>query len=812
MLLESLVAWCWTPLLLLVFCGAAGLLVERATARTIPTALLPALGFALIVVVSTIIYTVGGQTPVVLLVVGLAAVAGVWLGRRGLAARLRPGWVAGAAVLTYGLYLLPILATGSWTWTGYNFVNDTAVHFVLIDYLSQSGTDPVSGPATNVAAVQGFISSATYPIGAHAPLAAALALIPAPLEAIYNPYIAFVMALASCAFAVLLRFAGLPERFAAAGAVVAAAANLTYQYALQGNFKEVIVLALVATAATLIAALVVDGARSARGIVGPVLCVAAAVLVFSAGAFAYGGGLVVALVVALFLSPHRVDARSLRRWAAIGAGVVLMVTVPLFGQLVTFAEDAAQRFSDGSGGGEVFDTTAVLAQLLRPLEPAQMAGIWFRGDYRIEVVDIWTLPNYVLITIVFVLALGGIAVELRRRRPAALLLAVPVLLVVSIAGAITTPYIDGKLYAIASPAVLLLAAVAIHSLAERFGRPGQVGAAVLGLAVAGAVFLSLAFAYREVRLAPVDQLQELSAVGDRLEGGPWLINEWQEFAGYYLDDRRVNVVNEALLSPRPAEYRDDDAPLHGRWHDLDAFDLEYVQSFPRLLTRRSPAESRPPVDYERLFETENYIAWGTSGRRTVQAHLPVGEPNAAAAVPTCALLRLFALGVRPDERLVAAVPPESAAVDVYERAPRWPRFDANPLVADPLTVIPQSEADFSQRLNVGGGEYEVWVRGSFPRPISISIDGRQVGEARGVDGPGMWDQIARRRLDGGSHEVRVRRSGPGLAPGAGGDGFLGPVVLRRAEDTRLVQVDPDRIGSLCGREIDWLERVRGVEG
>jgi len=260
MLLESLVAWCWTPLLLLVSCGGVGLLVERLTALSLPTALLPALGLSAVIALSTIAYTLGAPTPVVLVAVALAAFAGLWVARTELVARLRPGWPSGAAAVTYALYLLPIVATGAWTWTGYNFVNDTASHFLLIDYLSQHGTAPVGGAPTSATTVQGFVGGATYPIGAHAPLAALLPLIPAPLEATYNPYIAFAMALAAYAFAILLRFAGLPERFAAAGAVVAAAANLTYQYALQGNFKEVIVLALVATGAVVAAGAITIGA------------------------------------------------------------------------------------------------------------------------------------------------------------------------------------------------------------------------------------------------------------------------------------------------------------------------------------------------------------------------------------------------------------------------------------------------------------------------------------------------------------------------------------------------------------------------
>jgi hypothetical protein len=810
MLLESLVAWCWTPLLLAVSCGAVGLLVERAVSMRIPTGLLVAVGFSGVILVSTLIYTLGGHTPVILVVVALLGAAGIWVGRRDLRGRLVPGPAAGAALLTYGLYLLPVLATGGWTWTGYNFVNDTSVHFLLIDYLSQHGTDPVTGPASNAATVQSYVTGATYPIGGHAPLAAALALIPAPLEATYVPYMAFAMALAAYAFFVLLRLAGLPERFAAAGAVVAAGANLTYQYALQGNFKEVVVLALVATAAALIGVFVADGARAARGVVAPVLCAIAAVPVFSAGALAYVGGLAAALVLALLLSPKVLDLRRLGRAAAIGAGVVVLAMLPLVGQVTAFAKDAAVRFSDTSDGGTVFDTTAVLGHLLRPLDPGQLAGIWLRGDYRLPAAGILAVPTTVLIAVVVVLAVAGVAFELRRRRPATLLLALPVLLVALVLGTITTPYIDGKLYAIASPAVLLLAGVAVYALSQRFGRVGQVSAAALAMVVAAGVFLSMAFAYHDVKLAPVERFEELGAVGDRLTGGPWLVNEWEEFGKYYLRDREVNVPNENVLAPQPARYRRS-LLVQGRWFDLDTFELEYVESFPRLLTRRSPAESRPPADFERIFATENYEAWKAVDGPTVVEHLPIGNRTSAAAVPSCSVVRRFAARVEEGERLVAAVAPEAVALDVHRKAPpQWPRTGGSQsLDVDPLTVVPKGAADLTQRLEVAGGRYEIWVRGTFSRPVAVSVDGREVGEAVGVDGPGQWHPVAEVQLDAGVHPVRLQRPGPGFAPGDGSEGVLGPVVLQRATPTRIVEIDPSDPGTACGMRLDWLERVRG---
>ena len=61
-------------------------------------------------------------------------------------------------------------------------------------------------------------------------------------------------------------------------------------------------------------------------------------------------------------------------------------------------------------------------------------------------------------------------------------------------------------------------------------------------------------------------------------GGLWLVNEWEEYAKYFMREIKVNPAFEAI-SPKPAELRNP-RPIFGRYYDLDELTLPYVQSFP----------------------------------------------------------------------------------------------------------------------------------------------------------------------------------------------------------------------------------------
>ena len=95
------------------------------------------------------VYTVGGHGWVAVGAWVVAALGGlIWTGRE-LPARLAAGWPLAAGVVGYLLVLLPTALTGHWSWTGYNFANDTAYHLLLAEHLQKHGiAQPPSGLST----------------------------------------------------------------------------------------------------------------------------------------------------------------------------------------------------------------------------------------------------------------------------------------------------------------------------------------------------------------------------------------------------------------------------------------------------------------------------------------------------------------------------------------------------------------------------------------------------------------------------------------------------------------------------------------
>ena len=148
--MQAFIALAGLPATLWLTTTGLGLLAERAARARIPNGLLAPLGFCLATALLGV-YELGGDGTVAAALLVAGAVAGLVLARRELPARLNPGWAGLAGLAVYALYAAPVLLTGTWTWSGYNFLNDTSVQFLLIDHLRSAGTD-VASPATTTAA------------------------------------------------------------------------------------------------------------------------------------------------------------------------------------------------------------------------------------------------------------------------------------------------------------------------------------------------------------------------------------------------------------------------------------------------------------------------------------------------------------------------------------------------------------------------------------------------------------------------------------------------------------------------------------
>jgi hypothetical protein len=356
------------------------------------------------------------------------------------------------------------------------------------------------------------------------------------------------------------------------------------------------------------------------------------------------------------------------------------------------------------------------------------------------------------------------------------------------------------------------AAIGLLALSRVLRPAGPVLAAGLAVVLTGAIALSDAFALHDSKIAPRERMIALREAADSVAGrGPVLFNGFEEFAKYFGAGATLNVASESITL-RHVELRQPDN-IFGRHFDLDRQTLASVESYPNIIRRRSPAASRPPARYRRVFANRFYEAWSRGPGPQTLEHLPLQGLDDATARASCADVR----------GLVDGAPRGSgAAMLVAAHAPAQDRLDvlaaqrSGGLLPDagvPGTVTTNTPGYARGRVVLGrSGTYRVWVRGSFPRATHVLVDGVRRLTVEGTNTPEQWLGGDRLRLTAGSHAVEVRVPGGALKPGDGAAVTIGPVVFAAGDTGRLETVPLARWRSLCGRELDWIELVRPVGG
>jgi hypothetical protein len=793
-MVEALAAWIAFPCVAILIALGLALLLERATGYRLDILRIP-VGICAAVCITFAVYWFDGPGIVAVCLLVLAAAAGLFIGRSQLLA-WRPGWFAAAWVAAYVLHLAPVILSGDPTWAGYNFVNDTATQMVLADYLTEHGVADPDGARLTTAAefVRGYFAG-DYPVGSHALLGTLGEIVPADLPSLYQPYIAVLAASAAIALAALARRSGLPAWAAGGVGTLAVGANLFYQYALQGNVKEMAFFMALATSAAMGRQLI-GSSTPLRASPAVAVSFAAAFNVYSAAAAPYLLGLGAVLAAAALWRREAAGIPELLKAGLVVLAGSVALALPAVAGAATFREVAASTFT-----GE--NRAADLGQLLRPLKPEQAAGVWLTGDYRLPVPPGRELLTAAFAVLIGLLLVGGSVWTLRRREPAGLILLGATLIAAVILLPRLSPYADGKVLALASPVIVFGAGVGIWSVA----RASPALAAIMAAAVSVGVLWSDAYAYHVVRLAPTERLEALEDVGERLRDarGLILVNEPEEFAKVYGDGANFNTPTEAF-TPAQIQLRTPQSffALH---FDLDVQALDYVEQFPTIVKRRAPDSSRPPTNYGLAFANEWYEVWRREATPHVIEHLPLQDVHRAAVAPKCVDVRALAARAREGDRLVASRTPPLAVFDTAqaERSPSWAPHPTRPgMVFTDTPGEARGSVDVTRP-----GRYEAWLAGSFGRPIEVEIDGQLVGAAHGVNNVGQWLPVGEVRLSTGTHAVSLSRAGGNLEPGDGYIGELGPLVLEPAgSGPALERFEPDQARALCGRAWDWIELVR----
>jgi hypothetical protein len=789
--MQSTLAWIWAPAVLYAVGLGLGLLVEAATRFRTDTALTVPLGFAAGILVVVPLYYLGAHDTVVAIVLAVLAVAGLVLRRDGLRARLWPGPALWAAAATYVLYLAPTALSGSWTWAGYNFTNDPSNTMTAAWWILHHGFDQPAVRDSTTTFVAGTSIEQGYPLGAHLLLGSVRPLVGVPLMAMYQPFIAFAAAMASAAMVQIGRRLGLQALWAAPVAVAATGANLLYAYGTLGGVKEIVMVALLATAAG-VAAQASPGRWTVGAAITAVIPLAASVPAYSAGGLIYAGLFGVAAVALAVLDRARKPVGALARLAGIGAVAFVVLCAPSLA--------AAVRF--GTGVNNALEVSP-LGQLLRPLPLAQIGGIWWADDWRAPLAPgmRWDL-NRLVLALVFASAVLGIVAAIRRRQLPVLAGVAVMLAAILVIAPRTTPYGDSKLYVMVSPFVVLTAGFGAWALAQRV----RVAGIVLGLIIAGGIAFSDAIGYHELRLAPIDRMNAMEdiahAAGDRQEV---LDYEWEEWAKYFFRDARVNSGTEIYFSPRGMPLRHGNVAL-AQHYDLDEVRLSYVTSFPAIVSRRAPDASRPPASYRLAHANRYYELWKRDPQVKVLHHLPIQGPFESQLEVPCAQIQRFARQAAPGDELVAARHAANITMQPTQSRDRSPGLPPAQDIAG--TIVPGAPGHAGGSLFVPGGRYRVWLYGSSGRPIHAVIDGRTVGSMKQVNSPGQWVEVAQVTLPRGQHRLEIQRPGGSLAPGDGYAGRIGPMVLEPVARGEILRAAPSRARDLCRQPLDWVEIVR----
>jgi hypothetical protein len=691
--------FCWLvfPALLGALSLGCGFLVERIARTRLPFELILPTGFAAIVGVTLFATLTPATAP-------LALPAVLALGVVGLAAALPPSlqrinpWAVVSAAGVFAVFAAPVVLSGDATFAGYVKLDDTATFLAIIDRALEHGRS-LDGlaPSSYEAALD--VNLPFYPLGSLLPLGIGAKLVGQDAAWVFQPYLAFLAALLGLG---LYRLSGLvlvsrPAR--AAAAFLAAQAALLYGYSLWGGVKELAAAALVALAAALTSE--VFKARHSLLSLLPLGVVAAGLVgILSIGALVWLAPLVG--VVAVSLLRQRTGLRPL---VLLAAGAALLLPSLVVGRLML-----------GEGVLSSIRDDAELGNLVAALSPLQVLGVWPVGDFRFrpERMDV----TYVLIALIALAAVAGLLIAIARRAWELPLYAGAVLGAAVLYSFMASPWIEAKAFAIASPAVVLLAALGALTLFTARRVEGAVAVGVIALGVGWSNVL----AYGDVTLAPRDQLAELEAIGERFAAqGPALMTEYQPYGvRHFL--RKLDAEGASELRRRPIALRNGTLVPKGGFADLAAFRPEAVLTYRTLVLRRTPVGSRPPAPYALVWQQRFYEVWQR---------------------------------------------PESIAVSASESRPCAP-----PLTVSGTTVSVPKTGRYE--LWIGGS-----VRGELTALVDGGPAGHVRHQLNNAE---QYTSLGPVRLTAGTHSLTSRHRLSRFRPGEGGDAWRnGPLLVTAAE-------------------------------
>jgi hypothetical protein len=815
-LLALLHAWVLFPAALGLAGYGLGLLAEEASGRRMPGALLVPTGLAAVIVIGAIITSWSWSAPAAVWVVGVVAVIGLIRHGR---SRGIDRWALAAAVAVLLAYGAPVLLSGEATFTGFIKLDDTSTWLAFTDQVMSHGREVTKLPRSTYALVLQTNIGTGYPLGSFILLGVGRALVGMEGAWVFQPYLAMCGAMvALCGYALLAPVIA-SRRLRAIAVFIAAQSALLYGYSLWGGIKEMTLAFLLVLTVALAVDVLPRRDFRAREIVPLALAAGAVIDAFGPGGIVYvilplGLVAVVWLWRARAMHLLRRSATALVSLAAFTAAFSLPILL-IWSQALSYET----AFTETPHGRE-----EELGNLIQPLSAFQLGGIWPVHDFRYRPS---TVPTVLLLVVAGAAALYALYWSIRHRRPGLPLYVVAALFTCA-AGYFygASPWVVGKSLAISSPAVPLAAAMGGALLWSRNRLAGSVVLAV----IAGGVLWSNVLGYHDATLAPRARLAEMQTIGSLVAGkGPTFINEYEIYA-----DRHFLRSGDPV---EPAEYRPVTLPLRdgavltkAAWADLDSFPLSTLEPYRSIVTRRSPAESRPPSIYQLVWQGHYYQLWQRSAQppTRILEHVPLGESSTlpycgaaqiGSAKPLCSLNPVATPRCQQIHSLARRAHSENAQLVAYQRPEPivargdqtvWPAAWSHAAEQRVLTATTAGRA--VAHIAVPNGErYEVWLDGSFTRGFGVSVDGEYLGNVK--DEPSLFNSyfhLADAFLEPGVHTFVFTYPHADLTPGSGNNEFtsLAAITLQRQSPaSELIAVAPQQAARLCGRPLDWIELV-----
>ncbi|MEA2209388.1 MAG: hypothetical protein QOF54_1865 [Solirubrobacteraceae bacterium] len=769
------------PLALALLCAGAGLLVDRASGAFLPIALVPSVGAATLIGLSqlgTYFAGVARATPYLLAAVALLGFA---LGRPRLRALLgalrdergapRRAYMLAIAVgpIAYLLAIAPVLLAGRASFSSFMALSDSAVHMLGADYLIHHGQHYQRLDLRN--SYGQFVAdyyATGYPSGADTLYGGSSQLLGLPLIWTFQPFNAFILALASGPAWQLARGLGLRGAAAALAALAATVPALVYASELIGSVKEIVALAMLLCLGALVVTHRSWLARGARRALPFALVLAAGVSSLGVGFGAWGLAAALVLLLTLLgrLRADEVTTRAALATVAAGALALLIAAWPTW-RHVSASLHVAQAISATGNAGN----------LHAPLRWTQAFGVWLRGSYKQSPSGVWSVLTDALIAAALIAcALGAANVLLRRRFALAGWIASTVLVWLVLDRSATT-WVDAKALVLSSPVVVLLACGGVAALlAPPVGRASSVGehasppdaarsartwrrraavrgaGALLGIALLVGVLGSDAALYHGSNLAPTARYEELASVNRRFgaspsggrRGGPTLFTDFDEYSMYVLRDLDVGGPDFVYPPPALASL----AGGYGRPVVVARASSHALRRYRLIVTRRDPSAVSPSAPFVLAWEGVYYQVWVR--RNAVSAG---GSTVAATARP--------------------ALPGQASIVRVDVRAAKHPRGWGRVRAGWAMRGEGQLRAGFELPR---AGRWTLWLQGQFMPRVIVSVDGRRLATIAGqLAGNSLVPDTATPislSLGAGAHSLGVARGGFSLAPGNGGSAVL----------------------------------------